>query len=77
MRVGPQLPLVFLVHLKEYVGFICEGDLHLIFRGLQHLGRLAQGDLALVLGLILVIFELPVLVELTIACLLVKPAILF
>ena len=77
MRVRPQLPLVLLVHIKEYVGLVCEGYLHLVFRGLQHLGRLAQGDLALVLGLVLVVFELPVLVELTIACLLVKPAILF
>jgi len=69
--------MVLLVDFKENVGLVRERDLHLVLRGLQHLGRLTQGDLALVFSLVLVIFELPVLKELTIAYLLVKPAVLF
>lgn len=77
MRVGPQLALVLLVDFKEDVGLVCERDLHLVLRGLKDLRRLAQGDLALVLSLVLVVFELAVLKELTIAYLLVKPPVFF
>lgn len=77
MRVGPQLALVLLVDFKEDVGLVRERDLHLVLRGLKDLGRLAQGDLALVLSLVLVVFELAVLKELAIAYLLVKPPVFF
>jgi hypothetical protein len=69
--------MVLLVDFKENVGLVRERDLHLVLRGLKDFGRLTQGDLALVFSLVLVIFELPVLKELTIAYLLVKPAVLF
>lgn len=77
MWVPANLALLLLVDLDEYVCLVRERYLHLVLGRFKHLRRLAQRDLALVLGLVLVIFELPVLVELTIAYLLVEPAVLF
>jgi hypothetical protein len=77
VRVGSQLRLILLVGLDEHVCLVRERYLHLVLRGLQHLRRLAQGDLPLILGLVLVIFELAVLKKLTITYLLIKPPVFF
>lgn len=76
MWIPANLTLFLLVHLQEYVCLVRERYLHLVLGGLENLGCLAQGDLPLIFGLVLVIFKLPVLEELTVAHLLVEPAIL-
>jgi hypothetical protein len=77
VRVGSQLRLILLVGLDEHVCLVRERYLHLVLRGLQHLRRFPQSDLPLILGLVLVIFELAVLKKLTIPYLLIKPPVLF
>ncbi len=76
MWIPAKFALILLVDLKEYVCLVRERYLHLILGRFEHFGRLAQRDLPLVLGIVLVILELPVLEELAVADLLVEPAVL-
>jgi hypothetical protein len=76
VRIAAYLQLILPVAFEENISFVDQGDLHLVLAGLQDLGVLGKRDLTFVFRLIFEVFQLPVLVELEVADLFVKPSIL-
>jgi hypothetical protein len=67
---------IFLLQLKQDVGFVSGWNLELVLPCFKHLRFLVESDLSLVLLDILVVLELSILIEVEVADLFLEPAVL-